>query len=89
MLMDCSRCPVAGAACRECAVGVLLSLAPASAGPPSAGPPGPGVAWPAQGGMPLDAAERRGVAAFVAAGLVHPDEADALRSYPDAAALAV
>lgn len=83
MLMDCARCPVGGAACRECAVGVLLSLPPAGRGRPDAG-----TSWP-EDGMALDAAERRAVAAFVAAGLVHPDEADGLRCYPDTAALAV
>ncbi len=84
MLMDCARCPVAGAACRDCAVGVLLSLPPTSSGPP-----GERAAWPAQDGLALDSTERRAVAAFVAAGLVHPDEADALRAYPDTTALAV
>ena len=63
MVMDCDTCPVRGLRCDDCVVTALGHL--------------PVVAL-SDGELLLDAAERRAVDRFVAAGLVSPEVADAV-----------
>ncbi|MEP7160320.1 MAG: hypothetical protein ABI746_04390 [Dermatophilaceae bacterium] len=78
MLIDCATCPVAGAACEDCSVGVLLTLHQHTTLVPAV--------LSVRSIAALDVVERRAVAAFVAAGLVHPTEAAALVARVDDAA---
>ncbi len=75
MLIDCATCPVAGAACKDCSIGVLLTLQQHATLVPSV----PSMRLTAA----LDVMEQRAVAAFVAAGLVHPTESAALVAHVD------
>ncbi len=75
MLIDCATCPVAGAACKDCSIGVLLTLQQHATLMPSV----PSV----RSTTALDVMEQRAVAAFVAAGLVHATEAAALVAHVD------
>ena len=63
MVVDCDHCPVRGTRCDDCVVTALASLP---------------VVVLSDGELPLDAAERRAVDRFVAAGLLSADVADAL-----------
>ena len=63
MVVDCDRCPVRGTRCDDCVVTALGSLP---------------VLVLAHDELPLDAAERRAVDRFVAAGLVSADVAGTL-----------
>lgn len=95
MRIDCTTCPVRGRRCEGCVLTAvwqlpqLLGTDPAEPGrspgasepagkSPAApgGPPTPGV-----GGSALDAAERRAVAVFVAAGLLTRQSAGQLRAH--------
>ncbi len=78
MLIDCATCPVAGAACKDCSIGVLLTLQQHATLVPSV-PSVPSV----RSTTALDVMEQRAVAAFVAAGLVHATEAAALVAHVD------
>lgn len=66
MFVECATCPVRGLRCDGCVVSTLVSF--------------PLVAAPAGGGLPLDASERRAVAAFVGAGLIDAGYAGSLRA---------
>lgn len=61
MLIECGSCPVTQRACAACSIGALLSMPPVRSDHRSE--------------ARLDAAERRAVQAFVAAGLVLAEEA--------------
>ena len=63
MVMDCDTCPVRGLRCDDCVVTALGHLS---------------VVALSDGELLLDAAERRAVDRFVAAGLVSPEVADAV-----------
>ncbi|MBK8469602.1 MAG: hypothetical protein IPL45_07420 [Actinomycetales bacterium] len=58
MIVDCASCPVRGHRCGECVVTALENMA---CGPTQVHDPE---------GLPLEAAERRAVSLFVAAGLL-------------------
>ncbi|WP_281964498.1 hypothetical protein [Serinicoccus marinus] len=93
-LIDCETCPVRGRHCGDCFVPVLGRIwlqtpevvpeqAPA---PRRSSPPSPDVApgtevW--EGSAGLDSDELAAVGAFVRAGLVTPQEADAARAVVD------
>ncbi len=67
MLIECTTCPVRGRRCDDC---VVTTLAAFPVDLPS----------PSTAGLALDAAERRVVELFVAAGLVDVHEAVGLRA---------
>ena len=60
MIVDCDTCPVRGVRCDDCVVTALGQFP---------------VVVLSEGELPLDAAERRAVDRFVAAGLVTPEVA--------------
>ncbi len=63
MVVECDTCPVRHVRCDDCLVTALQSL------------PVVPLLRLADGELPLDAAERRAVSRFVAAGLVAPEQA--------------
>jgi hypothetical protein len=63
MVVDCDRCPVRGTRCDDCVVTALGSLP---------------VLVLSDGELPLDAAERRAVDGFLAAGLLSAEVAGTL-----------
>ena len=64
MVVDCDTCPVRHVRCDDCLVTAFQSI------------PVVPLLRLAEGDLPLDAAERRAVGRFVAAGLVSADQAD-------------
>jgi hypothetical protein len=80
MEIDCTTCPVRGRRCDGCVVTALWQLT----GPLEDRPPdhNDAAGGSPDRGMPLDVAEQRAVAVFVAAGLVSGWQADALRAWP-------
>lgn len=78
MIVECATCPVQGVRCDGCVVTALagLPVVPVVTGGPAdaAGSDG------SDGGLTLDAAERRAVEAFVRAGLIDGGYAGSLRA---------
>lgn len=77
MHIDCATCPARGRHCSECMVAALVwpSIPVGYAADEHAAT--------TSGTVPLDAAERRAVEAFVAAGLIDRHAAEALRAHRD------
>lgn len=79
MLIDCSSCPARGVRCADC---MMTAMGAIPMGDPEAVA---GAVPEADGGLPLDRAERRAVSTLLAAGLVTTETAHAARAVRDLA----